>query len=209
MAALTPEKQVKYEVKLRTHLYVIYNGPCYKFEGYPFKWDPEKFDVSITAVVENFEQEHQHKLVREFNRMLSKYDSYSNFNGRMIASSLDRVEGGIQFAALKGDIFLDEHVKSKGLANHWAKFETYNDFIQHCQIRFTNNYHFGNTDARVVTFTACHAVPIYTMMWLLHQLDNTTSGVRNILGDVIISNTNGLPPVDDHLHFGMGLIAWN
>ena len=98
--------------KLKSHFTLIGSAPCYNFPGYPFHFRNDMFGgnkVSITAVIEHFGEEQQQALVKRFQQFLKRPTSPGTsvacgiFQPKLCmmlkASTLKRVEGGIQFEA--------------------------------------------------------------------------------------------------------------
>ena len=221
-SALNPEQQVEVYHKLRDHFKVVMGGPCKEFPGYPFRADWGKGGVSITAVIEHFEEGEQTALVAHFNKWLKGLEKGSPtkcgvFQGilpyMLRAEKLQRVEGGLQFGAKKafGQRLMDELKLNSECKDLWVHIETYQDFLQSCQIRYTYNRPFGNTSARQVTFTAHQGTPIFLMLYLLRALDYDRTGAECGFGQVILTDRNGLPMDGDEeliLHFSSGLVDW-
>lgn len=214
--ALNPEKQKQVYQMIQNHLGIIFNAPCTKFHDYPFTWKENENSVSITAIIEHFEEEQQQALVDRCNMKLRR----SNFSiSRIIwaseclkARSLRRHGGGIQFK-LRSDVsdqaFM-EILKESDKADLWGHVKSLTDFVDTCQIRF-HVKPFGETYAKVVSFKAYHGVPIVIMMWLLRQLEGNISNDHYGFGQVIVMQRNGLPDAgsnDYKLHYGSGLIRW-
>jgi hypothetical protein len=198
---------------LQNHFYVILNAPCKHFEGYPFKWNDGENNVSITAIIENFQSEQQTALIANCNKMLR--NSYGRFSAdvsitkMLSASNLQRDEGGVQFNAKASTEHLMDQIKTCACADLWGHVKKYPDFLMHCQIRF-DIQPFGGTDINVVKFIARAGVPIVVMLWLLRQLEFYKESEACGLGKVIVISRNGLPEDGDehNLHFGSGFINW-
>ena len=218
---LDVEQQKDVYQKLQNHFNVIFNAPCKYFAGYPFKWKDGECDVSITAIIEHFEEEQQDALIACCNKMLMKKGGHGSTSPAFIVSSLkasvlQRYEGGIQFEVNPSTSFtkwpqerIMEEIKISDHADYWKHVETYSDFINHCQIRY-NIKPFGGTDVKEVQFHAYAGLPIFLMLWLLRQLDFERESNKCGFGKVIVIDRNGLPEDgDDHnLHFSSGLIKW-
>jgi hypothetical protein len=215
---LNSEQQMDVYQRLQDHLYVIFNAPCKPFESFPFKWKKEDLSVSITAIIEHFEENQQVSLIKSFNSILKMnmsgdYNRYVDVLRHLKASALKRHEGGIQFEVninSKAE-YLMEALKVSYFRTSvlWSHIKSYEDFINHCQIRYEQNDPFGNTGARVVTFSAYHGTPIFLMLCLLRQLEHGNEQCG--FGQVIVIERNGLPNYGDdyNLHFCSGLIKWN
>ncbi len=217
--ALDPGQQDDIYRKLHDHMYVIFNAPCSKFPNFPFEWDRAEGNVSITAIIENFEEEQQANLIKSFNNSLRTL----RFNGSCIdsvsrylkATILKRYEGGIQFeaGATGTPERIMEAIKISECASLWNHVMTYADFLNNCQIRYKNDP-FGDSGVRIVRFVAYPGIPICLMLWLQRQLCFYKTSETCGFGQVIISHLNGLPSDSKsdnnghNLHFSCGLISW-
>ena len=109
------DQQVGVYRQLENHFKVVMYAPCNAFPGYPFKVDwTSGQHVSITAVIEHFEDKQQEALVIHFNTFLRSSGSCGIFEGvlpsMLRAAKLERCEGGIQFEVKDGD---EEHLMDK------------------------------------------------------------------------------------------------
>jgi hypothetical protein len=215
--ALTVTQQKEYAIKMQEHLAVLMNAPCCYFEGYPYPADGPSGSghfngVYIQAVIENFNASVQNKLMERLNHMLCAGNNVdSRFHFKMKAVPLQRCEGGFQFLAQDGlaeEHFMADCLRISPVKNLWAKYDTYEAFLNQCQIRFSKNKQFGNTTARVVRFEAYEALPLYIMIWLLRELDWCESPTRQLMGEVEVMETNGLPSGYDWICWYSSLITW-
>jgi hypothetical protein len=213
--ALTAEQQRDTYKTLHSHLYLIFNAPSKNFVNYPFEWNDSECSVSITAIIEHFEETQQAALIKSCNSMLKKDFSRAvpAFLLKFLkADVLQREEGGIQFEANASTTpeLLMEEIKISECASLWGHVKTYDEFLQLCQVRY-NNKPFGSSSVRVVTFSAYHGTPIFIMLWLLRQLDYPKMSEACGFGQVIVTARNGLPSDGDehNLHYSSGLIDWN
>jgi hypothetical protein len=209
--ALTPEQQKEYADKMIRHLEVVMNAPCTSFEGYPFSNNGNS--VQIKAVIECFNDNVKNKLMERLNYML-KHGNFvdSRFHYKLKATKLMRHEGGYQFEAKEEDeeqYLIGDCLRNSPVSNLWTKYQTYNDFTNDCQIRFSRDEPFGNTTARVVTFCAYEAVPLYIMLWLYRELLWFGSPTRQCMGRVEIIETDGLPDGEDWICWHSSLITWD
>ena len=212
--ALTPEEQKEYTARLQDHVYIIYNAPCWKFDGYPsFPWNNEDGTVYIRAVVERFDLNERTALTAKFNSMIKKSKEYQamqpNITSQLFATSIDGAAGGIRFSTLIGEEFMDNVLGCMERPDLWDRFETHDDFADNCKIIFSENRHFGDSTVKIVKFTAHAAVPLYAMLWFHRELTTRDSEIRKLLGEVTIFDTNGLPCIDDWITLDSGLIKWN
>ncbi len=216
-SALTVTQQKEYAIKMQEHLTVLMNAPCSYFEGYPYPADGPsgsgKFNgVYIQAVIEHFNPSVQNKLMERLNQMLFAGNNVaSRFHFKMKAVPLERCEGGFQFMAkdeLTEEHFMADCLQINPVNNLWAKNDTYGAFFNQCQIRFSENKQFGNTTARVVKFEAYEALPLYIMIWLLRELYLRESPTRQLMGEVEVIETNGLPSGYDWICWHSSLITW-
>ena len=215
--ALTVTQQKEYAIKMQEHLTVLMNAPCSYFEGYPYPDDGPSGSgnfngVYIQAVIEHFNPSVQNILMERLNHMLCAGNNVdSQFHFKMKAVPLQRWEGGFQFLAKDGlaeEHFMADCLQISPVKNLWAKYDTYEAFSNQCQIRFSMNKQFGNTTVRVVRFEAYEALPLYIMIWLLRELYWRESPTRQLMGEVEVMETNGLPSEYDWICWYSSLITW-
>lgn len=230
-AALTLAEQKEYAVKMQEHLAVVMNAPCAYFEGHPFLTAAANKDgggVYIKAVIERFVYDKYHAdeaaaaaatdvqdiLVERFNHLFQMGTNVSShFHYKLKATKLKRCEGGFQFEAKKEpEFFIRDCLRASPVSGLWAKYagssSSYKAFTDDCQIRFTQNQPFGNTSARIITFSARGGVPLYIMLWLFRELSWPQSPSRQWMGHVEVIETNGLPDGQDWLCWYSSLITW-
>ena len=198
--------------KLKSHFTLIGSAPCYNFAGYPFHFrndiQESSYKVSITAVIEHFGEEQQQALVKRFQQFLKRPTSPGIFQPELCmmlkASTLQRMEGGIQFEAkdaVKPERLMEE---IKVISEHrdlWKEVVTYEDFQNLCQIRYRTNKPFGDTTARFVRFGAKEGTPIFLMIYLLMQLDSQKGREACGFGQVSQLLLNIVKKLDHRLTF--------
>lgn len=218
---LDVKKQKDVYKTLQSHFDVIFNAPCRYFPGYPFAWKDGEDRVYIKAIIEHFGDEQQKNLIASCNAMLAKKAGLNRIGTSRIllglkASKLQRAEGGIQFEVpppkqphyhRTPEENVMENLAICNCAQVWKHIKTYPDFTNRCQIRYDIRS-FGDTDIKVVYFDAYHGLPIFIMLWLLRKLHVPHDCD---LGQVIVTDSNGLPgeDADYHLHFSSGIVNWD
>jgi hypothetical protein len=214
---LTPKEQKEIYLKLSSHIGVVVNAPCIKFDNFPFKWKEGKKSVSFTAIVEWFSDVQQEDLVKKCNYMLRKlkfnFNTSSHFVNLKAIKTEDHNRQTIRFEAKTNPDLLMAEIKGNAHAHLWSHIQTYEDFKKNCLITYTINP-FGNTeDVSIVDFKAGTAVPIFLMLWIYGELTHDSELIHEAdgFGMVMINDRNGLPEdnsEDFHLHFTSGMLDY-
>ena len=215
--APTPKEQKEIYQRLRSHINIVVNAPCVKFEHFPFKWKEGKNSVGFTAIVEWFSGVQQEDLVKKCNYMLRKirfnFNTSNHFANLKAIKTEDHTRQTIKFEAKANPDLLMAEIRASTHAHLWSHIQTYEEFKRHCQITYTVNP-FGNTeDVSIVDFKAGTAVPIFLMLWIYGELTHDSEIIHEAdgFGMVMINERNGLPEDnsdDFHLHFTSGMLDY-
>jgi hypothetical protein len=192
------KKQAGLLKDLNAYMHLLLFSPCKPFKEYPFPIHTESGGVFVEAVIERFGEAQRQQLVKTLHDFLTLdmgwyYGVASSFPDMLsalrLSSDATQKMDGIQIAVATG--WDDIECELKMVWDRWSTSEE--TFEEESQILFTMDMPFGKTGATMVRFAAKPCVPLFVMVRLLHLLEHDAWRMMADVGEVRITDRNGLP----------------
>ena len=192
------KKQAGLLKDLNAYMHLLLLSPCKPFKEYPFPIHSESGGVFVEAVIERFGEAQRQQLVKTLYDFLGQdmgwyYGTDSSFpftlSALRLSSDAPHKMDGIQIATATSWSDIEYELKTV-----WGRWSTSEEtFEEESQILFTMDMPFGKTGAMMVRFAAKPCVPLFVMVRLLHLLENEAWRMTADVGEVRITDRNGLP----------------